>query len=736
MKRRRFNSICALVLTGMLTAGCIQMPAAQEQTADVAAEDTVLEADEADTVPEADEADTIPEADEADALPEADEADTVPEADEEDIAKKAAGGHPWIDSQAKENIYEGMPLSPKDDFNLYVNYDFMMSRKKGEKPDASKDVISQDVKELLEADTANSHEEELVQTYYKAFTDWEARNKAGLEPLRSVVEDIHGISSFDEWNEFLCDPDRSGVVPMLLRIMKFVSDEEPTHYQPVLYFRGYAELLLTDPGEYENPSEKARLKLEAAQKEIVHDLTALGWSEEEAVKTFEDYHAVETQLAPELYSLKDVMLKSEKIEPEVVSDISEIQEWMKAYPISEMLSARGYTGTEYVQSCESYMKAVGKIHTQENLELLKNYHIVSFLLHYDSFCDEETFLLSDQVASAADLDNYEKPEDYNTVFQNLQVDLSNALTKAYVERYDLSKEKQALKDFFEELRDIYREMLAEEEWLSEETREKAIEKLDAMKFFSLYPDQFKDYSALDFKDKSIAEIKMALDRFNEQDAAATCRDEVVPELYVFEKMPALEENAMGIPYVNAFIFTIGMTRNSGYTADMRLEDFYANIGCVIGHEMSHCFDENGSLFDKDGLYNDWWTPEDKAAFEARIQKVVDYFDNITVFEGVNCTGQFVSAEATADITGVQAILKLAKTKEGFDYDRFFQKFAEAQAFDSSYERDLFILEDDTHPLNYLRTNVVLQQFDEFLETYDVKEGDGMYLAPEDRILVW
>ena len=724
MKRKGMNTFCAVILTGVLIAGGNPILASQELVPDEAVEQTM------DAPEDAASEDAAPEdAASEDAAPE----DAALTSDEEEIARKAAGGHPWIDSQAKENIYEGMPLSPKDDFNLYVNYDFMMRMKNGEKPAASENIILQEVKAFLEDDTSNSHEEELVQTYYKAYTDWETRNKLGLEPLRPVVEDIHGISSFDELNEFLCDPDRSGVVPGLLRVMKYIYAGDPTHYAPGLYFRGWLDALLKDPDAYENPDEKANLKLAAAKKEIVHDLTELGWSEEEAEQAFEDHHAVETALAPAMPSFLELSLGQLK---EVLSDISEIQEWVKEYPISEILADRGYTGGAYVQACEAYMKALGDFYTEDHLELLKNYHIVSFLLTYDWYCDEDSFLLSDQTSGMDGPDDYKKSEDIEGVFYNLLMEMGDALTKAYVGRYDMSQEKKDMQVLFDEIRGVYRDMLAEAEWLSEETRAKAIEKLDAMQFFALYPDQFKDYSALDFKGKSMAEIQMALNRFNDQDIAASCRDEIVPEVYAFETMPTLAENACALPWINGFMFSIGITKTTGYNSDMRIEDLYGMIGYVFGHEMSHCFDENGSEFDKNGFEANWWTPEDKAAFDQRLQKLIDYFDNITVFEGVNCDGDMVSAEATADITGMQAILKVASTKEGFDYDRFFRKYAESYASDSSYKRDLYILGDDPHPLAYLRTNVVVQQFDEFMETYDVKEGDGMYLAPEDRILIW
>ena len=130
------------------------------------------------------------------------------------------------------------------------------------------------------------------------------------------------------------------------------------------------------------------------------------------------------------------------------------------------------------------------------------------------------------------------------------------------------------------------------------------------------------------------------------------------------------------------------------------------------------------------------TDKDLEEFKRRVERVVDFYDGITIFEGVNANGRMISAEATADITGMEATLKLAEKQENFDYDLFFRSFAKLWRFSSYYKRDMMILENDPHPLAYLRVNTVVQQFDEFYRTYDVQEGDTMYLTPEDRIVVW
>ena len=158
---------------------------------------------------------------------------------------------------------------------------------------------------------------------------------------------------------------------------------------------------------------------------------------------------------------------------------------------------------------------------------------------------------------------------------------------------------------------------------------------------------------------------------------------------------------------------------------------------MIGHEISHAFDTNGAQFDENGTVRDWWTPEDKQVFAERAQKLETYFSRVAAFDdGTPYPASVVKAEAIADMAGMKCILKMADKVDGFDYDRFFRANAAMWARIDTLDKARWMLGADPHPFNYLRANITVQQFDEFQETYDIKEGDGMYLAPEDRILVW
>ncbi len=148
------------------------------------------------------------------------------------------------------------------------------------------------------------------------------------------------------------------------------------------------------------------------------------------------------------------------------------------------------------------------------------------------------------------------------------------------------------------------------------------------------------------------------------------------------------------------------------------------------------FDIRGSQYDKDGNQVDWWTPEDKKKFRDRNDKMIAYLESIHPWEGQDIDGLFRAGEACADITGMKCVLGIVSKKQDFDYDAFFRAYADLWCSKMTPELAEFYAEEDEHPLKYLRINVVVQQFDEFLDTYGIREGDNMYLAPEDRVRIW
>ena len=196
--------LLAMMLAASILAGCAGVTATQQPSA---ASPAPAEAETETTDEEAPAAEPAAEA-EAPEPEETDSAGEPVEAPAEEETLNTAGGSPWIESCARENITEDMELSVKDNYYLYVNHDAILRQKNGEPKDDPLEKIQSEIKALLEDDSAENHAVELVQDYYHAFVDWDARNAAGFKPLQPILEDIEGITSLEEFSDFLADPKR------------------------------------------------------------------------------------------------------------------------------------------------------------------------------------------------------------------------------------------------------------------------------------------------------------------------------------------------------------------------------------------------------------------------------------------------------------------------------------------------------------------------------------------------
>jgi len=160
------------------------------------------------------------------------------------------------------------------------------------------------------------------------------------------------------------------------------------------------------------------------------------------------------------------------------------------------------------------------------------------------------------------------------------------------------------------------------------------------------------------------------------------------------------------------------------------------LGTVIGHEISHAFDSTGSQFDEHGNQHNWWDFGDHTRFNRRINNLVTFYDNFQVLNGYYVDGNNVNGEVTADMGGVKIMLELAKKIDNFDYDLFFRSYAYLWYEQPMTGYSIQAMLRDAHPFPYMRVNATLAQFDEFIETYNLKPGDGMYIPEDERVAIW
>jgi putative endopeptidase len=283
------------------------------------------------------------------------------------------------------------------------------------------------------------------------------------------------------------------------------------------------------------------------------------------------------------------------------------------------------------------------------------------------------------------------------------------------------------------------------DWMSDSTKTKAIEKLDKFTVKIAYPDKWEDYSTMKVsKDKSYFENMTAVDKWGELKNFAEIGEPVDKTKW---GMSPQTVNAYFNPLNNEIVFPAAILQPPfyNYTADEAVN--YGGIGAVIGHEISHAFDDSGSRFDADGNLKNWWTDEDLKAFTARADALAVQYDSVSVLPGVNVNGKFTLGENIGDLGGLLGAYDglqryYAENGRPEDIDgftaeqRFFMSWATVWRTKSRDEALRTQIKTDPHSPGMVRATQPLLNIQEFYDAFGIKEGDAMYLAPEKRVHIW
>ena len=274
--------------------------------------------------------------------------------------------------------------------------------------------------------------------------------------------------------------------------------------------------------------------------------------------------------------------------------------------------------------------------------------------------------------------------------------------------------------------------LADESWLGSTTKTRMKKKLNYMKYASCYSDVYKNIAKIGGDDNSSKTPYELYTMYMNSSIEEAMKGNIDTTGY-FSTMHSWTVNAYYSAGDNAFVILNGIV--SGLLGKT-IEEKYGMLATVIGHEITHAFDSSGSQYDENGNYNNWWAATDKVEFNKKVNKLISFWNQIALKKNYNVNGNTIDGEATADIGGMKVALMLAKDVEGFDYDKFFRAYAYLWLTTRMSLSDVEGRASDSHPFNYLRVNVTVSQFDEFIDTYGVKPGDGMYVPEEQRIKIW
>ncbi len=665
--------------------------------------------------------------------------EAVEEATDESDEEKGKGGTPWIDSDIKSNVTADMEVSPKDDLHLFANKEWILNNDipEGYTSWSQYSKRGLDVKnqciELLKDETIEGHDADLVRTYNKLILDWDARNEAGVSGIKEVYDKILAVKNIDDLNKLLTDDSTKLKVENFMGYGVGQGLNDPETYIAMV---GTPSLLLNDAEEYADRSEYGDMFYGMRKDIFVYIAEKMGMAKEDAEKNYDFAIDLETKLSEKIYTTQESLSDDyyEKINNEM--SFEDVAALAKVFPLADVLEANGlkYDGI-YLVLRPDYFEKLDEVYTDENIEELKAWILVNYLRGYSYLLDRDTYDKINDIANeyygvSGQVSDEEMAYDYVTN------SLSASMQKVYIAKYGSEEEKQKMYDLCKQVIDTYRELLSENDWASDEVRNYAIKKLDNMKIHAAYPEKFRDTSVIDLEGCSLIEASERIAECEYNYELSLLGKKQDKEMWA-EGFDILSCNAFYDPQENTINMIIGMMGEPFFSDDMSVEELYASIGAFwVGHEVSHAFDSGGAQFDADGYFRDWWTEEDKAEFDKRVQKMDDYLDTIVAFDDQHFIGSNIDTEMVADMTGLQCALRMASKVENFDYDKFFTKYAQMNVNINVYASELSQLTQDAHPLDYSRTNVPVQQFEEFYETYDVKEGDAMYLAPEDRLIIW
>lgn len=680
----------------------------------------------------------------------------------------------WINSEIDGAVNEETQVSLKDDFYTAVNLEWLLETElTEEEPSADcfteiENLIRERKLDLIQSQEIPeenqvgmdpdliAHDAGLVREFAQLAGDWEKRNELGTEPLRPFVEAIEQIQNQNDMTSYLVNEDGRNFAQLtFLGLTAGVPYSGTSEYAVIL--APNQEFTLGSQDEYLSLSENGNLKKIITDEKVSWLLGRMGYDDARIRRIlqlcyrFEDHMAGIMKTTDQQGSIKYLKRSDNHFSYE------ELRKLCRNYPLEELLKSRHIENrNQYIVLEPDYIKGLDRLYRESNLEEMKAYCLVHTVCEIMPLLDRESFEKAEewkQLLKAGEnkqtsptgqnpkSEEDREQDELDILFDNFIRDyMSGPMEQLYVAGYCSQEMKDEVLSLVDEVISYYRVLLREKEWLSEETREKAVEKLNRITVRAVYPEQFTDYRTLVFASEeeggtlvdAVAEVRS----FRvEQDLkkVGTAADY---QNWDLDEAPTTEVNAYYNVLENSVTIQAGILNGAFYDPDASEEEKLAGIGAVIGHEITHAFDSNGFQFDQNGKKDTWCTSADMSNFMFRANDVGAYYGAISPYPGAALyNGSNVEAEAIADMGGVKCALSVGKKSPEFDLQKFFKAYAGVWRTKRSFAEEKSCAGDE-HPLEFLRTNVTLQQFEEFYEAFDIRPGDGMYLAPEKRVPVW
>ena len=572
---------------------------------------------------------------------------------------------------------------------------------------------------------------------YNLAMDSAKLNAEGIEPIKADLERIASVKDKAEIVPMMAELSHIGIRPYFTFFVDAdIMDSKSNLFQ--LYQGGIS----LGEKEYYLDTDEATTDIRNKYKEhIVKMFQLAGFDESAARKNMEAVLEIETRIAKASFSAVEQRNPAANYHK---MTLDELKKSVPGIDWDAFLSGVGVKGvTELSVSQVEPIKEVEKIINTMPVEKQVAYMQWKLINRAAGYLSDDFVAQNFDFYGKALSGRKENQPRWKRAVGTVNGMLGEAVGQMYVEKYFPAAAKERMVQLVKNLQTALGERIRNLEWMGDSTKTKAIEKLNSFYVKVGYPDKWRDYTALDVeKDSYWANVKRAtkfeLDYELAKAGKPVDRDEwgMTPQTV----------NAYYNPTTNEICFPAGILQYPFF--DMNADDAfnYGAIGVVIGHEMTHGFDDQGRQFDKDGNLKDWWTPEDAERFNTRAQVMVNFFDSIQVLPGLHANGSLTLGENIADHGGLQVSFQAFKnaTKDaplgvvdGFTPEqRFFLSYAGVWAGNVRDEQIRLQTKSDPHSLGRWRVNGALPQIGAWYEAFNITENDSMYLAPEKRVSIW
>ena len=630
-------------------------------------------------------------------------------------------GKPWVNS----NLYGQWPderPAPEDGYDMYANYDDYLAAPPKEEINGyfarqihGGEVVEEQVLVLCTDPKWNGTEAQILQILYRLYTDAEKREQDGLNPLQPCADRLRAVKTQEELTALIRE-DGWMYGPALYDGELKSSFTEATIYRINLGPVETIEYLPPDPVTFESQGRD----IEGAKE----TLRLLGYSAEEAAEAVEKILALTEQVAASNIIEEDLEVT---VQERGTASLNELRELCPLIP--ELLTAQGLVreGTE-AEQC--YMVNAGDLHRFRDLYLEENLEILKAVLMLGMYAGVKSVLPNA-------MEDGETEASFNSFLLFVPEAVRN---QAYLHNYVPQERLDMYYRMVDEYKEAMRIRLEQSSWLSEDTKKEALRKLDKLVAARL-EFAYGDIDCAPLLEKlrsceTMLEAAVLCTQFNRECMASILGRDVVRGNRFMSAHALL--TAEGKYYPDENIFYLGGGSLTVVIDTTSRETILGSIGVHMAHELSHAFDTEGSKFNAD-FTGSLFTEEDQRIFTEKAEFVSNQITAIEPLDGIGGNGPRKIGEVLADLTGMSLTLDIARKEADFNYDAFFRAFA---AFFFCYMTDPveampYDIRTNPHPLPYIRINFTVQHFDEFYRTYpSVTEGTPMYMAPEDRLLVW